>query len=345
MKKKDPWFRNRLIRDGIYKAIHEAMAERPEIYVLGEGSHMKIHFDSPAIEKDFSSRVITMPISEDTNSNFAVGLSLAGIVPIVDVISSDFLYRTMDAVCNTMAKAGAVGEARTMIVRAEFLTGGPTSGQRIEALFAHVPGLRVAIPSNPADAYSMMREALTYKGVTVFFEDRMIEDQTMPEVYKTLVVPDSSGDLQPVTSGTGARIAFKATDEKRPMTTVVSYGITCRIAEEALRDKNCTVIDLRTLYPLDVDVVIASIEDTGSLLVVEPDVVFLGIGAELIATIAEKTGAGYFQKIGFYMGVPMRRLGAPRATIPASRDLHDRMIPTAEQIVAAVNEMNLTVKS
>jgi pyruvate/2-oxoglutarate/acetoin dehydrogenase E1 component len=332
MKKKDPWFRNRLIRDGIYKAIHEAMQKRPEIFILGEGAHMKVHFDSPDIERDFSSRVLTMPICEDASSNFAVGMSLAGIVPIVDVISSDFLYRTMDAICNTMAKASAVGHARTMIVRAEFLTGGPTSGQRIEALFAHIPGLRVAIPSNPADAYAMMIEALTYKGVTIFFEDRMIEDQTMPEAYKVLTVAD-----RPSVIGTGARIAHLALpSDEGPKVTVVSYGITCRIAEEALRGRACTIIDLRTLYPLDVDVVATSVEDTCRLLVVEPDVTFLGIGAELIASLVERGIGGQGPTADRIL---YKRLGAPRATIPASRDLHDIMIPTAEQIVAAVDEM------
>jgi pyruvate/2-oxoglutarate/acetoin dehydrogenase E1 component len=330
-KKKDPWFRNKLIRGGIYKAIHEAMKERPEIVILGEGAHMKIHFDSPEIEQDFPSRVITMPISEDATSNFAVGMSLAGIVPIVDVISSDFLYRTMDAICNTMAKAAAVGEARTMIVRAEFLTGGPTSGQRVEALFAHVPGLRVAIPSNPADAYLMMQEALTHKGITIFFEDRMIEDLTMPEVYKTLLTPYK-----------GARTMHMNGDVPSKVT-VASYGITCRIAEDALLGMDCDVIDLRTLYPLDVDAVWKSLVYTKRLLVVEPDVTFLGIGAELGAAVMERKTS--LRATMTPWELVFRRLGGPRATIPASRDLHDNVIPTAEQIVAAVDQMMEMVNS
>jgi len=98
------WARNRLIRDGIYRAIHEQMRTDPSIYVLGEGAHMKVHYDAPYIEKDFRDRIITLPISEDGNTNFAVGTSLVGVKPIVDVISSDFLFRTMDSICNTAAK-------------------------------------------------------------------------------------------------------------------------------------------------------------------------------------------------------------------------------------------------
>ncbi len=314
--KKDPWFRNRLIRDGTYKATHEAMVKDPTIYIMGEGSHMKIHFDAPDIEKDFSDRVITLPISEDTNSNFAVGLSLAGLTPIVDVISSDFLYRTMDAICNTMAKSGTVGHPRTMIVRSEFLTGGPTSGQRIEALFAHIPGLHVAIPSNPSDGYFMTKKALATKCVTVFFEDRMVQDTTMPEKYKSL-----DNNLEPENI---ARVAFRGS-----RATVVSYGLPCRIAEDTLADEDCTVIDLRWLYPLDIKTIVASVRETeGRLLVVEPDTTFLGIGAEIVAQIAE-----------IEHGLKAKRLGAPHVTIPASRDLHDQMMPSADQILNALKEI------
>lgn len=316
--KKDPWFRNRLIRDGIYRAIYEAMQKDTSIYIMGEGSHMKVHFDAPYIEKGFPERVVTLPISEDANTNFAVGLSLAGITPIVDVISSDFLYRTMDAICNTMAKAGAVGHARTMIVRAEFLIGGPTSGQRIEALFAHVPGLRVAIPSNPIDAYRMMTAALAYKGVTIFFEDRMITDASTPAYLR---LPEGAAVGMGDDDGTRARYAWDA-----GKVTVVSYGLTQRVAETTLDRENCDVIDLRWLYPLDVETVLTSVKQTGRLLVVEPDTTFLGIGAELVAQIVEHAP-----------GVKVRRLGAPHATIPASRELHDGFIPDAGRILSAVD--------
>lgn len=333
--KKDPWFRNRLIRDGIYRAIHEAMRARPEIVILGEGSHMKVHFDAPNIEKEFPNRVITMPIEEDGSSNFAVGLSLAGMVPIVDVISSDFLYRTMDSICNTMAKAAVVGEPRTMIVRAEFLTGGPTSGQRIEALFAHIPGLRVVIPSNPTDAYDLMREALEFKGVVVFFEDRMIEDSTMPKSLTWLTDRETSVGADPRRPRPmvgGARVSQLG---KSGDIVVASYGITLRRAEDALRGDNATIVDLRTLWPLDVDVVVWALDNyrgdlpAPTLLVVEPDVKFLGIGAELVAQVAERV-----------RGVRVKRLGAPRATIPASRELHDRMIPTEGEISEAFHSLS-----
>jgi len=321
---KDPWFRNHLIRDGIMRAIHDTMEHRPDIYLLGEGAHIKVHFDAPDIERDFPGRILTMPICEDGSSNFAVGMSLAGIVPIVDVISSDFLYRTMDAICNTMAKAETVGRPRTMVVRAEFLTGGPTSGQRVEALFAHIPGLNVFVPSNPVDAYGLMVRALNTEGVTVFFEDRMIPDEGTLACYAIHDDRSARASLAVLTSQ-GARVAKDGGG-----IVVVSYGITCRRAEEALADTSATIVDLRSLYPLDARQVeqLCESSDDNALLVVEPDVGFLGIGAELVAHVVER-----------HPGVAVRRLAGRRETIPASRELHDRVIPTAADIRRAYDEM------
>jgi len=174
----DPFARNHLIRDSICRAIYERMQADPTVYLMGEGAHMKVHFDAPDIERDFRDRVITLPISEDGNSNFAVGMAVAGLTPIVDVISSDFLFRTMDAIANTMCKQARIAKPRTIVVRSEFFGDGPTSGQRVENIFRQVPGLRVVIPENPRQAYMDMLAALTRKEITLFFEDRNLPDSS-----------------------------------------------------------------------------------------------------------------------------------------------------------------------
>lgn len=271
---------------------------------------MKARFDAPKILEEFPERVITLPISENGNSDFAVGLSIAGLVPIVDVISSDFLFRTMDSICNTMAKQASVAEPRTIVVRAEFLTGGPTTGQRIESLFAHVPGLRVGVPSTSTDAYSMMRDSLKHKGVTLLFEDRMIPDES-PEPYRPLGMCHSSG----------ARASFR----KRG-TTIISYGLTYRRLESECTDG--ALVDLRWLYPLDMDVVLGCTRESEHLLIVEPCPSFLGIGAELAAQVAEAMP-----------GVRIKRLGAKRCTIPVSKELQEQLLPTREDIEAALKEL------
>ena len=131
---KSPFSRSHLLRDASYQAVYDVMVTDPAVHLFGEGAEVKVHYDAPAIERDFPGRVHTLPISEDGNVNFAVGASLVGIKAIVDIISADFLYRAMDSIANTAAKLNFVmgpgREPSTIVIRAEFLLGGPTTGQR-----------------------------------------------------------------------------------------------------------------------------------------------------------------------------------------------------------------------
>lgn len=328
LKKPSPFTRNHLLRDAIGQAMYEAMEQDSSLHLFGEGAHMKAHYDTPKIEADFSDRVHTLPISEDGNTNFAVGASLLGVKPIVDVISADFLYRTMDSICNTAAKLNFVSDPpKTIVIRAEFLLGGPSTGQRPEALFAHIPGLNVIIPSTPRDAYELMWTALETPGVTLFFEDRMIEDtewSSTGQDWKRSHVPLGASAW-----------CHKG---KRATTTIVTYGLMRQVVERALKpfsfngdyyaeDYNmlCDVIDLRSLYPIHWSFIIKLLERTGRLLIVEPDVQYGGIGAEIAATIVEKMPQ-----------CRIKRLGAPRVTIPASMSLHAQMLPTEEDIIRVI---------
>jgi len=319
---KDPWFRNRLIRDAIYHAIYDAMKRDDFIYIMGEGSHMKIHFDAPKIEKEFPDRIITLPISEDANTNFAVGMTLGGAKPIVDVITADFLYRTMDSICNTAAKTNFVSEPKTIVIRAEFMTAGPTTGQRPESLFTHIPGLNVVVPSNPLHARALMDTALREKAATLFFEDRMIEDKTTPAWLM------DEGNLRHTPFGK----AWKPRPGSK--VTIVSYALTLRLLDLLLeREKlDYELIDLRSIYPVDFDLIAESVNKTGALLVVEPDVVYAGVGAEIASEINERC----FHSLRH----PVKRLGAPRTTIPASRALHDFMLPSEKRILEVAKELS-----
>lgn len=318
---KDPGFRNHFLRDAIGRAIYDQMKADPAIRLFGEGAHVKIHFDAPQIEREMIERVHTLPISEDGNLNFAIGASLLGVKPVVDVITADFLYRAMDSICNTAAKLNFISpdSPKTIVVRAEFLIGGPTTGQRPEALFTHIPGLNVVLPSTPADTYGLMRTALSTPGVTIFFEDRMIEDaKTKPEdcVINPVHIPFAQAVLRKLV--------------RAPRVTVVTYGLARQLIESALDLDSLGVqlVDLRTLYPLDWEAVLESSASTGRLLVVEPDVAYGGIGAEIVAQVAERLP-----------WVRVKRLGGPRMTIPASRGLHEYLMPNQKQIEATIVEM------
>jgi len=325
--KKSPFNRNHAIRDAIGKAIYDQMGLDQSIHIFGEGAQVKVHYDAPDIERDFADRVHTLPISEDGNANFCVGASLLSIKPIYDLITADFLYRAMDSICNTAAKQNFLREDKsTIVIRSEFLTGGPTTGQRPEALFTHIPGLNVVVPSTPRDAYGLMLTALMTPGVTLFFEDRMIEDGEFNEKVGCVQEAIPFGQSRLCSMG------------KRGTTTILTYGLMRQVVQQALQPYEfnhdyyadeypmlCDIIDLRCLYPIDWAFIKKMLERTGKLLIVEPDVIYGGVGAEIAATIAEEMPH-----------VRVKRLGAPRATIPASKSLHDRMLPTREAIIDAI---------
>jgi len=331
--KANPFVRNHFIRDGINRAIYEEMQLDSSIYLFGEGCEVKQHYDAPYILEAFPTRVTTMPIAEDGSINFAVGASLLGVKPIVDIITADFLYRAMDSICNTAAKQNFLRDRKTTIViRSEFLTGGPTTGQRPEALFTHIPGLNVVVPSTPRDAYGLMLTALRTPGVTLFFEDRMIEDAEFNNNHG--IWSNSIPWSEALPLGT----SMWALRGQRSNVTVVTYGMMRQVVQRALEPYKfnhdyyaedypmlCDVIDLRCLYPLDWAFLKKMLERTGRLLIVEPDVRYGGAGAEIAATIAEEMPH-----------VRVKRLGAPRATIPASKSLHDGILPTREAILDAV---------
>lgn len=314
-----PFARNHEIRDALGKALYDAMREDGAIHLFGEGCEVKMHYDAPAIERDFAGRMHTTPISEDGNVNFAVGASLLGVKPVVDVIAGDFLYRCFDSIANTSAKLDFVtGREHTIVIRAEFLMAGPTTGQRPEALFAHIPGIRIALPSTPHDAYGLMRSALASPGVSIIFEDREIQDGEFEEEDLRL------GEQVPF----GESSIRNYGERGGPL--VLTYGVMRQVVERALEGfSRPRVIDLRSLYPIDWKRLEWCMNRHNQVLIVEPDISYGGIGAEIVAQLAERFPATLF-----------KRLGAPKATIPASPALHKGMIPTEEDIVAAVSNLH-----
>lgn len=327
--KKAPFQRNHLIRDALSQAIYDVMAKDDSVQMFGEGAMAKVHYDAPQIERDFSSRVHTLPISEDGSTNFCVGAALLGVKPIMDVISSDFLFRAMDSIANTAAKLAAVrSQQPTIVIRAEFLTGGPTTGQRPEAMFAAIPGLRVAIPSTPRDAYGLMRTALETPGVSLLFEDRMIEDDG-PWTEADLRLGDSVpfGVIRCRQQGMHGHVA------------ILTYGIMRQRVERLLKsqawiqdphdEKNlrADLYDLRTIYPIEWRGINLALRRAGRLLIIEPDIVYAGVGAEIAA-----------QAHDLRPGVQVKRLGAPRTVIPSNRELHCHLLPSDEEVELAITQ-------
>ena len=326
----DPWYRNGLLRNAIGQALHEEMTADPAIHLFGEGCDRKVHYDAPQIERDFPDRVHTMPICEDASNGFALGTALLGVKPVVDIITSDFIYRAMDSLANSLAKLNFVqakGEPpKTVLIRAEFLTAGPTTSARPEAMLAHVPGLHVAIPSTPRDAYGMTRTALHTPGVTVLFEDRMIADALLKERPE---------DCEPLDEVVPFGQAALRRNHPEARLIIITYGLMRQVVEEALKgvDAPLDLIDLRWIYPLDWWALETSARKTRRVLIVEPGIQYGGVGAEIAAHLAESVS-----------GVMIRRMGGRRGTLPAAMTLHTQFMPQSSQIAEAVQSMLVEVR-
>jgi pyruvate/2-oxoglutarate/acetoin dehydrogenase E1 component len=303
--------RNHRIRDAICQAIYEQMQIDPMVYSLGEGNHVKMMYDAPKLYEDFKDRIITLPISEDANVNFAVGASLLGVKPIVDIITSDFLFRVMDSVCNTAAKTELLYPGHTIVIRSEFFTAAPSCGQRIESIFTHIPGLNVVVPSYPDYAHFLMKKALTRPGVTLFFEDREIQDAEFEGYDSRQLIKSFNGDKL----------------------TIISYGLALRQVHRLINEHNLSGIDLiplQTLYPLDWASIEAHVNHTGRCLIVEPDMSYMGIGSEISAFVGESCYA--------LLERPVKRLGMRRSIIPAS-PINSSMQPSDSQVLETIRSM------
>lgn len=320
--KAQPFARNRALRDASWQAVYDAMKTDPAVHVFGEGAQVKAKFDAPQMLADFPDRIHTMPISEDGNLNFCVGAALMGCKPLCDVISADFLYRAMDSLVNTAAKL----EGHTIVIRAETLLGGPTTGQRPEASLAHVPGLNVVIPSTPEDAYGLMATALAVPGVTVYFEDRMIEDAEFGKnIWLRESVPFGSLSVRLLVKGSHVAVLTYGVMRQRIERLLQAQGFDNDFYKEP--DYRADLYDLQSIWPLPLDYLEYGhiFKRTSNLLIVEPDIQEFGVGAEIAAWVAERMPR-----------IRVRRLGAKRSTISAAPSLQYTALPSDQEILDAI---------
>jgi pyruvate dehydrogenase E1 component beta subunit len=231
----------------------------------------------------------------------------------------------MDQLVNHAAKLHYMsgGQLRVpLTVRMQFgATGsmGAQHSQSLEAWFAQVPGLKVVVPSTPRDARQLLWDAIELDDPVVFLEHRGL-------YWSRGDVPDArdGGALD------GAAIRRRGTD-----VTIVAYGAMVATALDAAavleaEGIDAEVIDLRALVPLDLDTVCSSVQRTGRLVVAHEAVVAGGYGAEIVAAVAERSGAA--------LQAPARRVGAPSAPVPASRDLESLFVPSAARVADAARQ-------
>ena len=271
----------------VNRGLHEAMKGDPDVLVLGEdvgvdGGGFRA---TEGLIKEFGpDRVIDTPLSECGIVGTAIGMALYGLKPVAEIQFLDFIYPAFDQIVSELAKfrfrSGGQYPCH-VVVRAPYgggIKGGLYHSQSTEAYFCHTAGLKVAIPSTPADAKGLLLSAIHDEDPVIFLEPKRIYRAVSGEV------PD--GDHR-VPFGS-ARTVVPGDD-----VSIFAYGAMVPVAAEAaesLRGEGISaeVVDLRTLVPLDETAVLASVEKTGRAVVVHEAARFCGFGAELSAILAEK---------------------------------------------------------
>jgi pyruvate dehydrogenase E1 component beta subunit len=269
-------------------------------------------------------RVIDTPLSENGIIGCAIGMALYGLVPVPEIQFSDFIYPAYDQIVNELAKyryrSGGEYTAK-MVIRTPVgggIRGGHYHSQHPEASFIHVPGLKVVCPSNPYDAKGLLISALRDPDPVIFFEPK--------RVYRAAkgLVPE--GDFSvPIGSASIAREGSQVT--------VVAYGAMLyeaidAAAKAAERGVEAEVIDLRTLWPVDIDTILASVKKTGRLVVVHEAPRTCGLGAELVSLVCEKAF--------FHLEAPPIRVTGFDTPFPYTLELE--YLPLSHRIVPAILE-------
>lgn len=308
--------------EAIRQALRDEMDADPSVVVMGEevgalGGVFTVTKD--LIDRFGPDRVMDSVLAEGALAGFAAGAASEGMRPVVEIMFSDFVMLAMDQIVNFAAKARYMSNGQFQVPLVVRLPGGawtnhgPQHSQAFETWFAHVPGLVVAMPSNPADAYWMMRDAIRTDDPVIFLENKALYLGTRGEV-----------DLDEPSGGWGARTVRAGTD-----LTVVSAGrMVGRCLEAAERlaagGVSCEIIDLRYLWPLDRDPVRTSVRSTSRLAIVHEAVEFCGWGAEIAAWAADE--------LLMHLDAPVTRVGSRRIPIPAGRELEDQIVPTTTRI-------------
>ncbi len=313
----------------INAGLRKALEADDRVLLMGEdiGKLGGVFRVTDGLQKDFGeARVIDSPLAESGILGTAVGLAMRGYRPVVEIQFDGFVYPAFDQIVSQVAKMRARSSGRTpMPVTIRIPYGGGIGAvehhsESPEAYFAHTAGLRVISPSHPLDAFVMVQQAIACDDPVVFFEPK--------RRYWDKGDVDETLDLAAAPSPFAARVVRPGTSA-----TLACYGPMVRTCLEAATAAehdgvDLEVIDLRSISPLDVPTVVASVRRTGRLVVVHEAPVFLGLGAELAARVTEEC---------FYsMEAPVLRVGGYHTPYPPSR-VEEDYLPDLDRVLDAVD--------
>lgn len=318
----------------VAEGIATEMRNSDDVFVMGEdvGPYGGIFGSTTGLLDEFGpSRIIDTPISETGFIGAGIGAATEGLRPVVELMFADFFGVTMDQIYNHMAKIHyeSGGNVKVPMVLMMATGGGYSDGaqhsQNLWATFAHMPGLKVVVPSNPYDAKGLMISAIRDDNPVIYmFHKGIMGLAWMAKNPRSIGEVPEEAYTVPIGK---ANVAHAGSD-----VTVVSLSLSVQhcldVAEKLEGDVSVEVIDLRSLVPLDREAILESVRKTGKLVIVDEDYKSFGLSGEIVATITDEDPS--------LLKAPVQRVCYPDVPIPYSRVLEYEALPTRDKIEAAI---------
>jgi len=313
----------------VNEAISEEMRRDPDVFFMGEdiGVYCGAFGVSAGMLEEFGpDRIRDTPISENAFVGAAIGAAITGGRPIVELMFSDFMSVCFDHILNQAPKMRYMfgGKVKVPMVLRTASGGGTGAAaqhsQSLETIYAHIPGLKVVVPSTPFDAKGLLKTAIRDDNPVIFLEQKLLYRTKGHVPEEEYTIPFGKADIKRVGSDC----------------TIITYGrmvhfcldAAAKLAEAGIEVE---VIDIRTLVPLDTEALIESVKKTKHCVIVHEAVKYAGFGGELAAVINESDAF-------YYLDAPIKRLGALYTPIPFNPILEKNCFPTVDGIIAAVKE-------
>jgi pyruvate dehydrogenase E1 component beta subunit len=318
------------MREALNQALREEMQRDQDVFLMGEevGEYQGAYKVTKGLLEELGpKRVIDTPITELGFAGLGVGAAMVGLRPIVEFMTFNFSILATDQIINSAAKMLYMSGGQFKIPIVFRGPGGSAfqvssqHSQALESWFAYFPGLKVVMPSTPADAKGLLKSAIRDDDPVIFIEqERMYGQKGEVSDDPELTIPLGVADIK--REGTDATIVARS----------LMVPIALKAAEVLQKDGiSCEVIDPRTIRPLDIDTIIESVKKTNRVVVAEESHPFCGVAAEISTEINERA----FD----YLDAPVKRVSGADVPMPYAKNLEDLAIPTVDQIVAAVREV------
>lgn len=309
--------------DALREGIDQAMSNDPRVFAIGLDADDKFGVFGSMRDLTHKERVLGTPISENAMTGVALGAALSGLRPIHVHLRVDFMLVAMDQIVNYVAKWQDMFDHQVkvpLVIRGIVGRGwgcGAQHSQTLHGWFAHIPGLKVVTPSTPYDAKGLLAASIADDSPVVFLEHRWLYKNmgaVPPELY---TLPLGRANL--LHRGEALTVVANSLAAMHALTAIEQHGL------------DVDLVDPRTIKPLDIDTIVASVQRTGRLLVIDYDFPFGGFGAEVVAAVTERAFDALRQ--------PPQRIGFPDRGMPSSAVLEQVYYPTPERLAAAMQAM------